>query len=59
MVETHQDFASFDQELEDAEIEYMSLHDLAGFNFMFGFVERSIDLAENSEELRSENNLDL
>ena len=52
-------FESFEDSLQDAEIEYMSWKDLASFNFMLGFVERSIDLSENAEELRAEGNLNL
>ena len=34
----------FDDAIDEAEIQYMSFKDLASFNFMFGFVERAIDL---------------
>ena len=37
----------------------MSFHDIASFYFMFGFLERAIDLSENSEELRQDDTLDL
>ena len=60
VVETnHTLFNSLEDEIEEEELEHMDFKDVASYEFMLGFIDRSIDLSENPEELRESDDLDL
>ena len=60
MVEAnHTLFNSLEDEIEQSELEHMTFKDVASYEFMLGYIERSIDLSSNPEQLRASGDLDL
>ena len=51
-------FDSFDKTLEDEALEYMDIGDVASYEFFYGFIDKSIALSDNAEELRNDKDLD-
>ena len=51
-------FDSFDDELEEEALDHMAIRDLASFEFYNGFINKSIDLSDDAEELRNDEDLD-
>ena len=51
-------FDSFNKTLEDEALEYMSIGDVASYEFFYGFIDKSIALSGNAEELRNDKDLD-
>ena len=51
-------FDSFNKTLEDEALEYMDLGDVASYEFFYGFIDKSIELSDDTEELRDSKDLD-